>query len=171
MKSKKLKFVFLFICLISALSFDAAAQTADEQRNVTEKQDAIDLQSADVLITANVRAKELQFEAVPNPTVEFPGTKKRQTLWESDRENLPRSVEPGVTYRNIGIRLRIASRFADIDRIVSEALGETLIVSEGNSSKDLREKTQVPSVSEKSDKKSEKTKLVKPERRKNKERK
>jgi hypothetical protein len=29
-----------------------------------------------------------------------------------------------VTYRDIGIRLKIVSRFADIDRIVAEALGE-----------------------------------------------
>lgn len=80
--------------------------------------------SADVAITATVTAKELRFEVVPNPTVEFPGKPRRDTVWDAERENLPRPVEPGVTYRNIGIRLKIVSRFADIDRIVAEALGE-----------------------------------------------
>ncbi len=61
---------------------------------------------------------------VPNPTVEFPSTFERENVWEADRQNLPKPVEPGVTYRNIGIKLRISSRFADIDRIVAEALGE-----------------------------------------------
>lgn len=81
-------------------------------------------ESADLAITATVTAKELRFEAVPNPTVEFPGRPERDTVWDAVRDNLPRPVEPGVTYRDIGIRLKIVSRFADIDRIVAEALGE-----------------------------------------------
>jgi hypothetical protein len=79
---------------------------------------------ADLVIIANVTAKELRFDAVPNPTVEFPGQPKRDTEWSAERTNLPPQVQPGVTYRNIGIRLKIVSRFADIDRIVAEALGE-----------------------------------------------
>jgi hypothetical protein len=82
-------------------------------------------EDADLVIIANVHAKELTFETVPNPTVEFPGRPQRATEWSAERENLPRPVEPGVTYRDIGIRLKIVSRFADIDRIVAEALGET----------------------------------------------
>jgi hypothetical protein len=78
----------------------------------------------DLEITANVTARELRFEVVPNPTVEFTGKPERETVWEAERQNLPRPVEPGVTYRNIGIQLKISSRFADIDRIVAEALGE-----------------------------------------------
>ena len=82
------------------------------------------VEAADVAITANVRARSLVFETVPNPTVEFPGQPARDTVWEAQRENLPTPVEPGVTYRNIGIRLKITSVFRDIDRIVAEALGE-----------------------------------------------
>ena len=82
------------------------------------------METADVAITATVTARELLFEVVPNPTVEFPGKPRQDTVWEAERENLPRPVEPGVTYRNIGIRLKIVSRFADIERIVAEALGE-----------------------------------------------
>ncbi|MBC7932645.1 MAG: hypothetical protein H7Z38_18955 [Rubrivivax sp.] len=79
---------------------------------------------ADLSITARVTARELRFEKVPNPTVEFTGQPRRETVWEAERENLPDRVQPGVTYRNIGITLRITSVFADIDRIVAEALGE-----------------------------------------------
>src|SRR5688572_9117358 len=82
------------------------------------------VEAADVSITAQVKARSLVFEVVPNPKVEFPGQPKRDTAWEATRENLPTPVEPGVTYRNIGIRLKITSIFSDIDRIVAEALGE-----------------------------------------------
>ena len=78
----------------------------------------------DLSITAHVTAKSLRFEKVPNPKVEFTGEPRRETVWESERQNLPQQVQPGVTYRDIGITLRITSVFADIDRIVAEALGE-----------------------------------------------
>jgi hypothetical protein len=78
----------------------------------------------DLEITANVTARELRFEVVPDPKVEFTGQPERETVWEAERQNLPRPVQPGVTYRNIGVELKITSAFADIDRIVAEALGE-----------------------------------------------
>ncbi|HVF43335.1 MAG TPA: hypothetical protein VM936_10015 [Pyrinomonadaceae bacterium] len=78
----------------------------------------------DLSITARVTADSLRFERVPNPKVEFPGKPRRETVWESERQNLPQQVQPGVTYRDVGITLRITSVFADIDRIVAEALGE-----------------------------------------------
>jgi hypothetical protein len=78
----------------------------------------------DLSITANVTAREVLFEVVPTPRVEFPGQPRRDTVWEAERTNLPAQVQPGVTYRDIGIRLKITSVFADIERIVAEALGE-----------------------------------------------
>jgi hypothetical protein len=83
-----------------------------------------DVQEADVAIIANITAKELRFDVVPDSTVVFFDKPNNQTIWHADRYNLPDKIEPGVTYRNIGIRLKITSRFADIDRIVAEALGE-----------------------------------------------
>ena len=102
--------------------------------------------SADISITATVTAKELLFEVVPNPTVEFPGKHKRDTVWEAERENLPRAVEPGVTYRNIGIRLKIVSRFADIERIVAEALGEVPVTDEVQPEKALPQPNTPPAT-------------------------
>lgn len=102
-----------------------ASRPASNAQDTASASSAASPDDADLAITANVTARELRFEEVPNPTVEFTGTPERLTVWEADRENLPRPVQPGVTYRDIGIRLRITSRFADIERIVAEALGET----------------------------------------------
>ncbi len=97
---------------------------AQQPTTIQPTQPTEEIKNADVAITANVTARELKFEVVPNPKVEFPGTEQRITVWEAERQNLPKPVEPGVTYRDIGIQLRITSRFADIERIVAEALGE-----------------------------------------------
>lgn len=105
-----------------------AAQPAQTPAPSTEQTRAaspsVPEEDADLVIIANVTAKELKFEAVPNTNVEFPGKPRRETEWSAERTNLPPQVEPGVTYRDIGIRLKIVSRFADIERIVAEALGE-----------------------------------------------
>jgi hypothetical protein len=118
--------VLLVLCcqgLASVRAQEAAAQqgapTASEQSASPAGPDTLDLS-----ITANVTARELRFETVPDPQVAFPGKPERTTVWEAERQNLPRPVEPGVTYRNIGIQLKITSVFTDIDRIVAEALGE-----------------------------------------------
>jgi hypothetical protein len=66
----------------------------------------------DLAITANVTARELRFEQVPNPRVDFMGRPQRETVWDAARRNLPRPVQPGVTYRDIGIELKITSRFS-----------------------------------------------------------
>src|SRR5688500_15573956 len=104
----------------------ASPQATDAQR----PRDA----EADLSITARVTADSLRFEKVPNARVEFTGRPERATVWESERVNLPEQAQPGVTYRDIGITLRITSVFADIDRIVAEALGEV----------PLREESQPP---------------------------
>ncbi len=124
----------LFACAVSvsaqrrARSGTTAPPPAPVQRDdapqETKSTPDVSTESADIVITATVKARELTFEVVPNPTVEFPGKHKRDTVWDAVRENLPPAVQPGVTYRDIGIRLKIVSRFADIERIVAEALGE-----------------------------------------------
>lgn len=123
----------LCACALLAAASPALAQTGTERSGAgrataptqargaqTPRDDA----SADLSINARVTADSLRFEKVPNPRVEFPGRPERATVWEAERENLPQEVRPGVTYRNVGITLRITSVFADIDRIVAEALGE-----------------------------------------------
>lgn len=116
---KRFLFGASFLLLLTLPQFAQNSNQTTNQNNAEA-----DEKNSDLVITATVKAKELKFEAVPNPKVEFPGSKPRQTVWESDRANLPEKVEPGVIYRDIGIRLRIFSRFTEIQRIVLEALGE-----------------------------------------------
>jgi hypothetical protein len=101
-------------------------------------------QTNDLEITANVTARELRFEVVLDPKVEFPGQPNRDTVWEAERQNLPRPVQPGVTYRNIGIQLIITSRFADIERIVAEALGEVPLTNDTPQENPAPQTTQPP---------------------------
>ena len=58
----------------------------------------------DIEFTADVKARELRFEGVPETEVNPPA--------QTERENLPEKVGPehaGVTFRNVGVRLRIAN--------------------------------------------------------------
>lgn len=86
-------------------------------------------ETADLAITSTVKARELRFNVVPNSEkIEFSGSPERQTGWVVERQNIPEHAAEGVTYRDIGVRLQITSVFSDIDRIVSDALGETLLL-------------------------------------------
>ena len=131
-----LAIVFFVIGSVSAQRKKPAAKPVINKKQLTPVQNRApelrleplpedsSVETADVAITARVKARSLKFDAVPNPSVEFTGQPERDTVWEAERENLPTPVQPGVTYRNIGIRLKITSVFKDIDRIVAEALGE-----------------------------------------------
>jgi hypothetical protein len=97
------------IVMIAALTLQA-----QEQPNV----------DVDVAILATVHAKSLTFAQVPEVRVTFPGQPQNQTVWKSDRDNLPEPVQPHVIYRDIGIRLTISSTLPNIEQIVDDALRE-----------------------------------------------
>ena len=67
----------------------------------------------DIELTADVKTRELRFEEAPKMEVRFPGHPERESVSGTERENLPDEVEPGVTYRNPKVRLRIATALAD----------------------------------------------------------
>lgn len=123
-------FFVALVALVSTCVVCSAQQPppAPTQTGTTNTDDANNAGKSetqpDISITGSVTASELKFNVVPNPKVEFTGRARRETVWEADRVSLPPAVRPGETYRNIGITLRITSVFADIDRIVAEALGE-----------------------------------------------
>ena len=126
MMKKRVSFVtVLLVSSLFGVTASVSAQTEAPAPAAPQNAPSSDsVESADLAITAHVTARELRFEVVPNPRVEFSGSHERVTLWDAERQNLPRPVQPGVTYRDVGIRLKITSVFADIDRIVAEALGE-----------------------------------------------
>ncbi|MGN6187487.1 MAG: hypothetical protein ACTHOE_01200 [Conexibacter sp.] len=67
-----------------------------------------ELPDADVFIS--VRARELRFGGVPATRVWFEGEPAVESSSHTERENLPEQVEPGVTYRDIGVRWRAHAR-------------------------------------------------------------
>jgi hypothetical protein len=67
----------------------------------------------DVEISAAVRAKEVRFECKPNVEVSAHANSDAEAELVSERDNLPDEVEPGVTYRNVAVRWRLAARLKD----------------------------------------------------------
>jgi hypothetical protein len=63
-----------------------------------------------------VHWRDLRFEQVGTPKVEFSGNPDNETVWHADRENLPTPVQPGVTYHDGGVRLVISTRFGELAR-------------------------------------------------------
>jgi hypothetical protein len=68
---------------------------------------------ADVEISAAVRAKELRFECKPDVDVHAYADSAASAESVSERENLPDEIEPGVRYRDLEIRWRLAARLDD----------------------------------------------------------
>lgn len=68
------------------------------------------IERPDVELTADVKARKLRFDKVPETEVSFPGYSDDESVSGTERENLPEEVEAGVTYRNARIRLRSAAQ-------------------------------------------------------------
>lgn len=64
----------------------------------------------DVELTADVEARELRFDKVPETEIRFPGYSDDESVSGTERENLPEEVEAGVTYRDARVRLRSAAQ-------------------------------------------------------------
>lgn len=76
----------------------------------------------DLEISTKVTAKELRFDETPNVTVTFSGSPCRETVDESKHENLPKPVQPGVTYKNIKVEVELSSTFKDALKKLEDAL-------------------------------------------------
>ena len=63
----------------------------------------------DIEFSANVKARELRFEEKPETEVRFWGHPERNSVSANERKNLPEEVQQDVTYRNVDVRLHIAS--------------------------------------------------------------
>jgi hypothetical protein len=66
--------------------------------------------SADIELLASVQANQLRFDEQPETEVRFFGEPGHESASGSDRTNLPERVEPGVTYRDVRVDYRLASR-------------------------------------------------------------
>jgi hypothetical protein len=75
---------------------------------------------ADIELVALVQANELRFDEPPKTEVRFFGEPGHESASGSDRTNLPDNVEPGVTYRNVRVDYRLASRLAEPESTARE---------------------------------------------------
>jgi hypothetical protein len=82
--------------------------SADDPQDRGE--DPFDDEIPDVDVSTSVRARELRFGIVPETKVSFEGEPAVRSSSRTERENLPDEVEPGVTYRDIGVRWRARAR-------------------------------------------------------------
>ena len=69
----------------------------------------------DVEIAASARADEVRFECKPEVRVRAYSNAPATAESVSERENLPDEVQPGITYRNVSVRWRLAARLEDGD--------------------------------------------------------
>jgi hypothetical protein len=88
-----------------------------------------DPDSADISFTATVEYRELRFDVVGDPKVEFEGgldapalgaRSPLKTVWHVERINLPSPLTPGATYRDGGVRLTITTRFEDLPSLLAD---------------------------------------------------
>ena len=82
------------------------------------------LENPDIDFTANVKARELRFDEVPETKVRFWGDLETDSVSGTERKNLPEEVRQGTVYRDISVRLRIASGLVDTEVSFSEKAEE-----------------------------------------------
>ena len=70
-------------------------------------------ENPDIDFIANLKARELRFDKVPETKVRFRGDIELDCVSGTERKNLPEEVRRGVTYHDVSVRLRIASELAD----------------------------------------------------------
>jgi hypothetical protein len=72
-------------------------------------------------LVATIRAKAIKFDEVPHIDVQFKGTGKRRTTWRTERVNLPMHPDPGVTYRDVAVRLIVTSTAEELGDLLAQA--------------------------------------------------
>ncbi|HEY6003097.1 MAG TPA: hypothetical protein VIV57_09485 [Anaeromyxobacter sp.] len=108
-------FIALAVALSCADAPDAvAAPPPAGPSEVAPKGPELELQ-------ATVRAKALRFDEVPKVSVVFRGNGPRHTVWRTERVNLPVHPEPGVTYKDVQVRLTITSDIEELSSLLREA--------------------------------------------------
>ncbi len=67
----------------------------------------------DLEIAAAVRADEVRLQCKPQIQVDVHANVPTSAEIVSNREHLPDTLEPGVTYRNFGVQWRVAAYLED----------------------------------------------------------
>ena len=81
-----------------------------------------DTTKADIVVAARIHAESLRFDVSPDVRASLSGCPQLDTARVSMRTNLPRPVQPGVTYRNVTVDVRLRARFSEIDCLIADIL-------------------------------------------------
>jgi hypothetical protein len=76
----------------------------------------------DIVIKGKVTAREVRFESQPDISVKWRGCPGLDTTRISLRTNLPKPVQPGVTYRNVELEFQVNGWIREIDCALGRAL-------------------------------------------------
>jgi hypothetical protein len=76
----------------------------------------------EVTLRGKVTAREVRFESQPQVSVQVRGCPALDTTRLSVRTNLPRPVQPGVTYRDVQVDFQLSAWIRDIDCAIGRAL-------------------------------------------------
>jgi hypothetical protein len=69
----------------------------------------------DIAIIARVEARELRFNSQPQTSLRLAGCPQLDTSLVVLRTNLPKPVQPGVTYRNVVVDFRLLMKLTDLE--------------------------------------------------------
>jgi hypothetical protein len=77
------------------------------------------IEADDLAFVAEVSAAEVHFEIVPKRIdVTLSGPKGGKKLFYAIRDNIPKPAKPGVTYRNVRVRVVISSSLPDANLVL-----------------------------------------------------
>jgi len=72
-------------------------------------------------LTATVHARSIVFTEVPHVRVSFAGSGPLRTTWSTERVNLPAEVQAGVVYRDVQVKLTLASTPEQLEALLADA--------------------------------------------------
>lgn len=99
----------------------ACAEAPDAAESPPSGPETIAPAGPELELVATVRAKALRFDEVPKISIKFLGKTPRRTVWKTERVNLPVHPEPGVTYRDVAVRLTVTSSLEELSSLLAQA--------------------------------------------------
>jgi len=100
------------LLLSSAASAQQPTQTCPAPRSLRLVGDTV---KPDIAIIARVEARELRFNSQPQTSLRISGCPQLDTSMVVLRSNLPKPVQPGVTYRNVVVDFRLLMKLTDLE--------------------------------------------------------
>jgi hypothetical protein len=118
-------FGFVFCAALVSVTAANAQQTQPAQTQPQVQQQecpaprslraTADSAKPDIAIIARVEARELRFNSQPQASLKLAGCPQLDTSLVVLRTNLPKPVQPGVTYRNIVVDFRLLMKLTDLE--------------------------------------------------------